>query len=139
MSSPNVRSAMRALATSGTWPGTLPYRETFNQYVDPATIESAWSTVSYGKPDTQRIALGRHEYLERGEITVHAFAPRGASFAEIEGAADALRPVILGHVWPSSIGILAVGAMDVISPGGAGLHVHAQLDVEYTYQHGGGL
>lgn len=139
MSSPAVRTAMRALATSGTWPTALPYRETFNQYVDPATIEGAWSTLAFEITDTERIALGRHEYLERGEVTVWAFAPRGASFSEIEDAADALRPVILGHTWPSSIGVLAVGAMNVVSPGGAGLHVQASLAVEYTYQHGGGL
>lgn len=139
MSSPTVRSAMRALATSPSWPAAIPYRETFNAYVDPDTIEGAWSTTEYEISETERIALGRHEYLERGTITVRVRAPRGASFSAIEAAADAVRPVILGHVWPSSIGIQSVGAMAVLSPGGTGLHVEAEMPVQYVYQHGGGL
>ena len=41
MSSPNVRDAVRALCNSGLWPASIPYVETFNEYVDPATIQGA--------------------------------------------------------------------------------------------------
>lgn len=139
MSSPAVRQATRDLFASPAWPGALPYRETFNTYVDPDTIQGQWSTVRYAVTEDRRVCVGTPIFEETGEIEVQVFAERGTDFAQIESAFDAIRPVILGHLWPNVITIHTVGAMEVPSPGGAGLHVEATIPIRYTYEHQGGL
>ena len=139
MSSPAVRSAAQSLAESGSWPASIPFSDTFNQWVDPATIRGTWSTLEFDVESDEKVGIGQHEYLERGTITVHVYAERGKAFTELGAAFDALRPVILGHLWPASISIQSVSAPDVVSPGGKGLHVHAAVAARYLYQHQGGL
>lgn len=137
MSSPAVQTAVRALMTGGSWPGGVPYVETFSKYVDPDEIDRAFSTVRFQKPQTRNTELGTPWYFEEGEFEIQLFAEVGKSFAEINGAVDAVRPVVLGHLWPGSITIQAVEAPEVVSPGGGGLHVEATVEVRYTYEHGG--
>jgi hypothetical protein len=138
MSSPAVQDAARALATGGTWPASIPFRETFNQWVDPATIDGSFSTLVFETESEERLSVGQHEYLERGTISVHIFAPRGSNYASLNAAFEAVRPVILGHLWPAHINILSAGSPEVISPGGEGMHVEAVSQVRYMYQHTGG-
>jgi hypothetical protein len=138
MSSPTVRQAARGCLESPAWPSSIPYVETFNRAPDPADVRDAFSTVYFSPTDTSRISLGMNEFEERGEIEVVVFASRGRAFADIEAAVYAIRPVILGHLWPSSITILSVDAGEVVSPGGDGLHVEARVAVPYVYYHTGG-
>lgn len=138
MSSPAVRTAARALAESVSWPASIPFVETFNVLPDEAALKGTFSTLDFEVESDERLGIGVHEYLERGTIRIVVRSKAGQSFGDLEAAFDALRPVILGHVWPSHITITSVGAPIVAQPGGKGLHVEAEVNARYLYQHAGG-
>ena len=133
MSSSQIRTLARSLSSAAGWPSGLPYKETFSDAPNPATLPDAWFTVSFQYSATDPVSIGP-TVLEResGAVIVSGLARSGDGDGTLLALLDTARPLIKPHFEASSgVYVNSVSTPTDADPDVDGEWLRLDLTVDY--------
>lgn len=134
MSSQVVRTAARALAQSGSWPGT--YIDTTAIPVDPAALPAQWTAIEFEQFADDPIGIGpASEKREEGQITFKLYNSAGQGDSTSVADADQVLPLIRAHTWPSGFYVQSLSGPLTPDESAQDGFLEMQIQVDYERDH----